>query len=167
MLEEEKTYELLKAVQKHLSFYLKSFRERLSSSLERVLRVKMKTENWDIALNEVRNPDISISRSFDFHLDMLIAVSGGQCNSGRFPGHSSCGCPILRDNYLGGFNACELPIRHMNILNSGKHADNNLGIQKFMIFPFQNKQPTRRVRFPGGGKDEQDRSAGNTQFIVL
>ena len=31
----------------------------------------MKPENWDIALNEIRNPDISISRSFDFHLDML------------------------------------------------------------------------------------------------
>lgn len=71
MLEEEKTFELLKAVQKHLSFYLKSFRERLNSNLERVLGVKMKTENWEIALNDVRNPDISISRSFDFHLDML------------------------------------------------------------------------------------------------
>ncbi len=71
MLEEEKTFELLKAVQKHLAFYLRSFRERLSSNLERVLGIKMKPENWDIALNKIRNPDISISRSFDFHLDML------------------------------------------------------------------------------------------------
>lgn len=71
MLEEEKTFELLKAVQKHLSFYLKSFRERINSNLERALGVRMKTENWDIMLREVRKPDISVSRSFDFHLDML------------------------------------------------------------------------------------------------
>ncbi len=71
MLEEEKTFELLKAVQQHLSFYLKSFRERINSNLERALGVKMKTESWDISLTEVRKPDISISRSFDFHLDML------------------------------------------------------------------------------------------------
>lgn len=37
--------------------------------------------------------------------------------------------------YLGGANASELPIPHMNILNGGKHADNNLDIQEFMIVP--------------------------------
>ncbi|HCF50809.1 MAG TPA: phosphopyruvate hydratase [Syntrophomonas sp.] len=34
-----------------------------------------------------------------------------------------------------GANASELPIPHMNILNGGKHADNNLDIQEFMIVP--------------------------------
>jgi enolase len=38
-------------------------------------------------------------------------------------------------NYLGGFNAKELPVPMMNILNGGEHADNNVDIQEFMIMP--------------------------------
>ena len=37
--------------------------------------------------------------------------------------------------YLGGFNAKELPVPMMNILNGGAHADNNVDIQEFMIMP--------------------------------
>ncbi|MEA4924194.1 MAG: phosphopyruvate hydratase [Syntrophomonadaceae bacterium] len=37
--------------------------------------------------------------------------------------------------YLGGVNARLLPVPMMNILNGGKHADNNLDIQEFMIVP--------------------------------
>lgn len=37
--------------------------------------------------------------------------------------------------YLGGFNAKTLPVPMMNILNGGKHADNNVDIQEFMIMP--------------------------------
>jgi enolase len=37
--------------------------------------------------------------------------------------------------YLGGFNAKQLPVPMMNILNGGAHADNNVDIQEFMIMP--------------------------------
>ncbi len=37
--------------------------------------------------------------------------------------------------YLGGFNAKQLPVPMMNILNGGKHADNTVDIQEFMILP--------------------------------
>ncbi|RKD21793.1 phosphopyruvate hydratase [Ammoniphilus oxalaticus] len=37
--------------------------------------------------------------------------------------------------YLGGFNAKELPVPMMNILNGGEHADNNVDIQEFMVMP--------------------------------
>ncbi len=37
--------------------------------------------------------------------------------------------------YLGGINALTLPTPMMNILNGGKHADNNVDIQEFMIMP--------------------------------
>ncbi|MGE5421973.1 MAG: phosphopyruvate hydratase [Ignavibacteriales bacterium] len=37
--------------------------------------------------------------------------------------------------YIGGVNAKELPVPMMNILNGGKHADNNVDIQEFMILP--------------------------------
>lgn len=71
LLKEEKSFELLNAVQKHLSFYLRSFRERLSANLERVLGVQMRLEEWEIAVGEFRKPSISISRSFEMHLDLL------------------------------------------------------------------------------------------------
>lgn len=37
--------------------------------------------------------------------------------------------------YLGGVGARVMPIPMMNILNGGKHADNNVDIQEFMILP--------------------------------
>jgi enolase len=37
--------------------------------------------------------------------------------------------------YLGGVNAKYLPVPMMNILNGGKHADNNVDFQEFMIMP--------------------------------
>ena len=38
-------------------------------------------------------------------------------------------------NYIGGSNAKVLPTPMMNILNGGKHADNTVNIQEFMIMP--------------------------------
>ncbi|MDO4541760.1 MAG: phosphopyruvate hydratase, partial [Bacillota bacterium] len=43
------------------------------------------------------------------------------------------GLPLYQ--YIGGVNAKELPVPMMNILNGGKHADNNVDIQEFMIMP--------------------------------
>ncbi len=37
--------------------------------------------------------------------------------------------------YIGGVNARELPVPMMNILNGGKHADNNVDLQEFMAMP--------------------------------
>ena len=43
------------------------------------------------------------------------------------------GLPLYR--YIGGVNARTLPVPMMNILNGGKHADNNVDFQEFMIMP--------------------------------
>ena len=43
------------------------------------------------------------------------------------------GVPLYR--YIGGTNAKQLPVPMMNILNGGKHADNNVDIQEFMVVP--------------------------------
>lgn len=43
------------------------------------------------------------------------------------------GEPLYR--YLGGVSARVLPVPFMNVINGGKHADNNLDIQEFMIVP--------------------------------
>jgi enolase len=45
----------------------------------------------------------------------------------------SQGLPLYQ--YLGGVNAKQLPVPMMNILNGGKHADNNVDIQEFMVMP--------------------------------
>src|SRR5437867_4123081 len=45
----------------------------------------------------------------------------------------SVNLPLYR--YLGGVNAKYLPVPLMNVLNGGKHADNNVDFQEFMIMP--------------------------------
>jgi enolase len=46
---------------------------------------------------------------------------------------ASLGMPLYR--YLGGVHAHVLPVPLMNVLNGGKHADNNVDLQEFMIVP--------------------------------
>jgi enolase len=46
---------------------------------------------------------------------------------------SALGLPLFQ--YLGGVNAKTLPVPMMNILNGGKHADNNVDLQEFMVMP--------------------------------
>jgi len=46
---------------------------------------------------------------------------------------SASGLPLYK--YVGGVNACTLPVPMMNILNGGEHADNAVDIQEFMIMP--------------------------------
>jgi enolase len=48
--------------------------------------------------------------------------------------------------YLGGKNARRLPIPFFNILNGGKHADNNVDIQEFMIVPLGAKSFKEALR---------------------
>lgn len=46
---------------------------------------------------------------------------------------AALGLPLYQ--YIGGINAKQLPVPMMNILNGGKHADNNVDIQEFMVMP--------------------------------
>jgi enolase len=45
----------------------------------------------------------------------------------------SLGLPLYQ--YIGGVNAKKLPVPMMNIINGGKHADNSVTIQEFMVMP--------------------------------
>lgn len=49
-------------------------------------------------------------------------------------------------NYIGGINGSELPVPMMNILNGGKHSDNNINIQEFMIMPVGSITFAERMR---------------------
>ncbi|NLZ93425.1 MAG: phosphopyruvate hydratase [Firmicutes bacterium] len=59
----------------------------------------------------------------------ILGVSMAVAKAAAF----AVGLPLYR--YLGGANAKLLPVPMMNILNGGKHADNNVDIQEFMIMP--------------------------------
>jgi len=48
-------------------------------------------------------------------------------------GAETTGLPLYR--YIGGVNARMLPVPMMNILNGGRHADNSVDMQEFMIMP--------------------------------
>lgn len=48
--------------------------------------------------------------------------------------------------YLGGSNAYLLPVPCMNIINGGKHADNNVDFQEFMIAPHGAPSFTESIR---------------------
>jgi enolase len=48
--------------------------------------------------------------------------------------------------YLGGFNAKQLPVPMMNIINGGSHADNNVDFQEFMILPVGAKSFKEAIR---------------------
>ena len=52
--------------------------------------------------------------------------------------------PLYR--YIGGCNANILPVPMMNILNGGKHADNNVDFQEFMVMPIGAKDFPEALR---------------------
>ena len=80
-------------------------------------------------------------------IDLLLIETDGTKNKGRLGANAilgaslavakaaaeALGLPLYR--YLGGPNAHVLPVPMMNILNGGKHADNNVDLQEFMIMP--------------------------------
>lgn len=57
---------------------------------------------------------------------------------------NSLGMELYR--YIGGINAKKLPVPMMNILNGGKHSENNISIQEFMIMPIGDITFAERLR---------------------
>jgi len=80
-------------------------------------------------------------------LDQIMLELDGTANKGKLGANAilgvslagaraaalDLGLPLYR--YLGGAGAMNLPVPQMNILNGGKHADNNVDIQEFMVVP--------------------------------
>ena len=80
-------------------------------------------------------------------LDMLMCELDGTPNKAKLGANATLGVslaiakaaalqsgiPLYK--YIGGCNARQLPVPMMNILNGGKHADNSVNIQEFMIMP--------------------------------
>ncbi len=71
----------------------------------------------------------------------ILAVSMGVARAAA----ASHGAPLYR--YLGGVNACLLPVPMMNILNGGAHADNSVDPQEFMIVPYGAERFSEALRW--------------------
>lgn len=99
-------------------------------------------------VNSLIAPEIEGMNAFDQPaIDRALIELDGTENKGKLGANAilgvslavakaaaeSVGLPLYQ--YLGGVNAKELPVPMMNILNGGKHADNNVDIQEFMIMP--------------------------------
>lgn len=81
------------------------------------------------------------------HIDNVLINLDGTNNKSRLGANAILGVSLATARaaaeyhimplykYLGGINAVTLPCPMMNILNGGKHADNNVDIQEFMIMP--------------------------------
>ncbi len=59
----------------------------------------------------------------------ILGVSLAVCKASA----AAFGMPLYR--YIGGIGSAVLPVPLMNILNGGKHADNNVDLQEFMVVP--------------------------------
>ncbi|MCM1161970.1 MAG: phosphopyruvate hydratase [Roseburia sp.] len=80
-------------------------------------------------------------------IDRIIMETDGTENKGNLGANATLGVsmacakaaalaldlPLYR--YLGGVDTCVLPVPMMNILNGGRHADNTVDLQEFMIMP--------------------------------
>jgi enolase len=99
-------------------------------------------------VNETLAAELAGLDAFDqAGVDARLVEIDGTPNKGRMGANALLGCsmavahaaaaaldvPLYR--HLGGAHAHVLPVPMMNVLNGGKHADNNVDLQEFMIVP--------------------------------
>ena len=106
------------------------------------------TQNAVDNVNDIIAPEIEGMNALDqVEIDEAMIALDGTPNKGKLGANAILGVSmavaraaaealgVSLYNYLGGVNGKELPVPMMNILNGGKHADNTVNIQEFMIMP--------------------------------
>jgi len=105
------------------------------------------TKAVDNVNDEIAPEIIDLDAADQVGIDNLMVELDGTPNKGRLGANAILGVslavakaaatsidiPLYR--YIGGVSARELPVPMMNILNGGKHADNNVDLQEFMCMP--------------------------------
>ena len=99
-------------------------------------------------VNEIIAPELEGMNVFDqVDIDKKLIELDGTENKGKLGANATLGVSLAVARaaanalgmslykYIGGVNSKTLPIPMMNILNGGKHADNTVNIQEFMIMP--------------------------------
>lgn len=99
-------------------------------------------------INDVIAPEIEGMNVFDqILIDRTMIELDGTKNKGKLGANAILGVSLAVAKaaaealelplyqYIGGTNSKVLPVPMMNIINGGKHADNSVTIQEFMIMP--------------------------------
>jgi enolase len=99
-------------------------------------------------VNNIIAPEVEDMNVFDqVAIDKLMIALDGTPNKSKLGANAILGVSlavakaasealgISLYQYIGGVNAKVLPVPMMNIINGGKHADNSVNIQEFMIMP--------------------------------
>jgi len=99
-------------------------------------------------VNDIIAPEvIGMDALHQIDIDTLMIDLDGTPNKGKLGANAILGVSLAAARaaaaylsmplyqYIGGVNAKQLPVPMMNILNGGKHADNNVDIQEFMVVP--------------------------------
>ncbi|MCM3714586.1 phosphopyruvate hydratase [Halalkalibacter oceani] len=99
-------------------------------------------------VNEIIAPELIGFDALDqVGIDQMMIELDGTDNKGKLGANAILGVSMAVAHaaadalglplyvYLGGFNAKQLPVPMMNIINGGEHADNNVDIQEFMVMP--------------------------------
>ncbi len=99
-------------------------------------------------VNDIIGPEVlGMDATAQEELDAMLIAIDGTANKAKLGANAILGVslavakaaansadlPLYR--YIGGCNANILPVPMMNILNGGKHADNNVDFQEFMVMP--------------------------------
>ena len=96
---------------------------------------------------EIRAALLGLDPTSQGEIDQALRDLDGTDNKGRLGANAILGASLAVAKaaaaaarlplyeYLGGDEACDLPVPMMNVLNGGAHADNNVDIQEFMIQP--------------------------------
>ncbi|MEN2777429.1 phosphopyruvate hydratase, partial [Acetivibrio clariflavus] len=99
-------------------------------------------------VNKIIAPEVEGMNVFDqVAIDTLMISLDGTPNKSKLGANAILGVSLAVAKaaaeaiglalyqYIGGVNAKTLPVPMMNIINGGKHADNSVNIQEFMIMP--------------------------------
>lgn len=99
-------------------------------------------------VNEIIAPEVvGMDATCQREIDLLLISLDGTPNKSRLGANAVLGVSLAVSKaaadaldvslyrYIGGASAHVLPVPMMNILNGGKHADNNVDLQEFMIMP--------------------------------
>lgn len=95
--------------------------------INEIISGKDVTDQYDIDYTMIEKDGTENKKNLGANATLAVSLACAKA------GAKSYGMELYQ--YLGGINANTLPIPMMNILNGGAHADNNVEIQEFMIFP--------------------------------
>ncbi len=96
-------------------------------------RIAPELEGWyvfdQIEIDSFLNELDGTPNKSELGANAILGVSLAVANAAA----SAAGLPLFR--YIGGSGARQLPVPMMNIINGGRHADNSVDMQEFMIMP--------------------------------